>query len=420
MTDFRRLLDEAHNRNIRIIIDLVINHTSNQHPFFRDALSDPQAEHHDWYIWSDTDPGNGWHPLQPNGYYYGLFCDCMPDLNYRNPDVTEFMENVVTFWLDEVGVDGFRMDAAKHLIEEGDQRENTSATHEWYRDFYQFYKADFPDAYTVGEVYGAGASVVKSYTGDQLDQVFNFEMSSGFVNSVRGEANSGISSAVQFALADMPDFNFATFLTNHDQDRVMSVLDGDTNRARVAASLLLTSPGTPFIYYGEEIGMQGRKPDEDIRTPMQWSGEQNAGFSGGKPWRSPEASYPQVNVEAQLNEPDSLLWHYRTLIDLRHTHPALGSEAIRLLKTEQTGVYAALRYNDDEALLVLVNLTGEPVEAYELNLEDAVLKNGMYNVTLLLGEGEATPLRVVGGKFSNYLPLITLPPHSTFVMQLTP
>ena len=303
MADFKGLLAEAHRRNIHIIIDLVINHTSSQHPFFVAANADPQSPYRDWYIWSDTDPGNRWHPGN-NGYYYGFFWVGMPDLNYRNPEVTGFMDDVVTFWLDEVGVDGFRVDAAKHLIQEGDQRENTLATHEWYRDFYQFYKADFPEAYTVGEVFGAGSSVVKSYTGDQLDQVFNFEMSGGFVNSARGEAYSGINSAIQFALADMPDFNFATFLTNHDQDRVMSVLGGDTDKAKVAASMLLTSPGTPFIYYGEEIGMQGRKPDEDIRLPMQWSGEENVGFSDGKPWRSPEASYPKVNVETQKNDPE--------------------------------------------------------------------------------------------------------------------
>jgi glycosidase len=334
--------------------------------------------------------------------------------------VTGFMENVVTFWLDEVGVDGFRVDAAKHLIEEGDQIENTQATHDWYRDFYRSYKAKFPEAYTVGEVFGAGSSVVKSYTGDQLDQVFNFEMSSGFLNSARGEASSGLTSAIRFALIDMPDFNFATFLTNHDQNRAMSVLNGDVEQAKVAAFLLLTSPGTPFIYYGEEIGMQGRKPDEDIRLPMQWSGEENAGFSGSRPWRSPEASYPTVNVEAQAADPDSLLSYYRTLIHLRKTYPALRSDGIRLFGTGHTGVYAALRYNTAQSLLVLTNLTGEPVETYALNLEDPVLENGTYELTLLLGKGEAHPLRVEDGKISAYIPLKALPPHSTFVIQLSP
>jgi alpha-amylase len=419
LADFTRLLVEAHQRGMHIIIDLVINHTSSGHPFFVAANSDPTSPYRGWYVWSDTDPGNGWHQGS-SGFYFGLFCDCMPDLNYRNPEVTAFMENVVNFWLGDIGVDGFRVDAAKHLIEEGKQRENTQATHTWYRDFYRSYKANFPEAYMVGEVFGAGSSVVKSYTGDQLDQVFNFEMSSGMVNGANAGASSGINSAIQFALADMPDFNFATFLTNHDQNRVMSVLNGDMDKAKVAASLLLTSPGTPFLYYGEEIGMQGRKPDEDIRLPMQWSGEENAGFSGGRPWRSPGANFPQVNVEAQRNDPDSLLSHYRALIQLRQSHPALSGDGIQLVNTGHPGVYASLRYNENEALLVLVNLTGEPIEAYVLNLDEDVLNNGTYNVTLLLGKGEIAQLRVDDGKFNDYVPLKVLPPHSTFVMQFPP
>ena len=419
MADFKHLLDEVHQRDMHLIIDLVINHTSSGHPFFVAANSGPKSPYRDWYVWSDTDLGNGWHQGS-SGYYFGLFCDCMPDLNYRNPEVTKFIEGVVNFWLDEIGVDGFRVDAAKHLIEEDNQRENTPATHEWYHDFYRSYKAKFPYAYTVGEVFGAGSSVVKSYTGDQLDQVFNFEMSTGIVNGANAGASSGINSAVRFALADIPDFDFATFLTNHDQNRVMSVMNGDVDKAKVAASLLLTLPGTPFLYYGEEIGMQGRKPDEDIRAPMQWSGEENAGFSGGRPWRSPEASYPQVNVESQRNDPNSLLSHYRVLIHLRQSHPALSGEAVQLVNSGHSGVYAALRYNENEVLLVLVNLTGELIDNYVLNLDDGILKNGIYNVNLLLGKGEIAQLRVDDRKFSDYVPLKELPSHSTFVMQLAP
>lgn len=419
MADFERLLDEAHQRDIRIIIDLVINHTSSGHPFFVTANSDPASPYRDWYLWSETDPGNGWHRGN-SGYYYGFFWEGMPDLNYRNPEVTNFMEGVVAFWLDEVGVDGFRVDAAKHLIEEGKLRENTQATHEWYRDFYRFYKNEFPDAYMVGEVFGAGSSVVKSYTGDQLDQVFNFEMSSGMVNGANNGANSGINSAIKFALADMPDFNFATFLANHDQNRVMSVLNGDAGEAKVAASLLLTSPGTPFVYYGEEIGMQGRKPDEDIRLPMQWSGEENAGFSGSTPWRGPEASYPQANVEAQVDDPDSLLTHYRTLIHLRQAQPALSGEGIQLLDTGHSGVYAALRYNDAAFLLVLVNLAGEQVREYSLTLDEAAMEDGTYSLTSLLGQADESSLTVEAGKISEFVPVHSLPAHSTFILQVSP
>ena len=216
MDDFRHLLEEAHKRDIRIIIDLVLNHTSTQHPWFNDSNSSLDSKYRNYYLWSDNG-GNGWYQGQ-NGFYFAFFCDCMPDLNYNNPDVTADMLKVTDYWLNNIGVDGFRVDAAKHLIEDGDVRENTPATHEWYRGFYIAYKEQNPQAYAVGEVFGAGASVVKSYTGDQLDQIFNFEMSTGFVNSVNGGASSGVTSALKFAQQDMPDFNFATFLTNHDQN----------------------------------------------------------------------------------------------------------------------------------------------------------------------------------------------------------
>ncbi len=419
MADFEHLLDEAHKRDIRIIIDLVINHTSSQYPFFIDANNNPASSYRDWYIWSESDPGNGWH--QGNqGYYFGFFWSGMPDLNFNNPEVTKFMKEVVRFWLEDVGVDGFRVDAAKHLIEEGDQWENTLATHNWYREFYQFYKADFPYAYTVGEVFGAGSSVVKSYTGDQLDQVFNFEMSSGFVNSANGGASSGINSAIHFAQADIPDFNYATFLTNHDQNRVMSVLNGDVGKAKVAAFLLLTSPGTPFLYYGEEIGMQGRKPDEDIRLPMQWSGNENAGFSGGRPWRSPDASYPQVNVEAQTIDSDSLLSHYRTLIALRKKHPALNSGDIVILEAGNPGIYAAIRKRGGDTVLILANLTKEDFSDINLAGSGIQLKDGQYIIKVLFGGQVESNLIVENGNINSYQPIKTLPAYSMYILLLQP
>ncbi|HKJ40139.1 MAG TPA: alpha-amylase family glycosyl hydrolase, partial [Anaerolineales bacterium] len=284
MDDFKHLLDEAHKRDIRIIIDLVLNHTASGHPFFQEANSKPDSNYRDWYVWSDTDQGNLWYEGN-GGYYFGLFWSGMPDLNYRNPDVTAQMYAVTRYWLEDIGVDGFRLDAAKHLIEEGDVTENTQATHDWFKDFYKFYKSSDPDAYTVGEVFGAGAFIATTYE-DQFDHIFNFELASGIINSVNGESNTGINSAWKFTLNDIEDGGYATFLTNHDQNRVMSVLNGNDEKAKLASFMLLTSPGTPFIYYGEEIGMQGRKPDEDIRLPMQWNTDLNAGFSTGNPWRA--------------------------------------------------------------------------------------------------------------------------------------
>ena len=418
MDDFKHLLEEAHNRDIHIIIDLVLNHTSSRHPWFADANSSPNSKYRDYYVWSDSSGGNGWYPLQPEGYYFALFCDCMPDLNYRNPEVTADMLKITDYWLNEIGVDGFRVDAAKHLIEEGDIRENTPATHEWYEGFYVAYKAQNPQAYTVGEVYGAGANKAKLYTGDQLDQVFNFEMSSGFVNSAAGGSNTGVNSAITFALNDMPDFNFGTFLTNHDQNRVMSMLNGNVDKAKVAATLMLTSPGTPYIYYGEEIGMQGRKPDEDIRLPMQWSSDQNAGFTTGSPWRAPAQDYQQVNVASQDEDPASLLNHYRELLELRRESPALSSLEITLLETGNSGVYAALRTTAEEKILVLVNLKGTPISDYGLSLEESLLSDGEITPRSLFGEVDPLPVAVSDGKFSGYKPMDELPPYGMYILQI--
>ncbi len=421
MDDFKHVLNEAHKRGIHVIIDLVLNHTSSQHPFFVDANNSPDSKYRDWYVWSDADPGNNWHPGKA-GYYYGLFCDCMPDLNYRNPEVTAQMENVVRFWLKDVGVDGFRVDAAKHLIEDGKQTENTPATHEWYKNnFYPSYKADDPNAYAVGEVYGAGAALVKSYTDNQLDQVFNFEMASGFVNSAAGGSNSGVNSAIKFSLKDMSNFDFAIFLTNHDQNRVMSVLNGDVNKAKVAAALMLTSPGTPFIYYGEEIGMQGKKPDEDIRLPMQWSAEASAGFTLGAPWRAPFADYTTVNVAAEQSHPDSLFTLYKTLIHLRKQHPALHSDIIVLPDAHNPALFASLRSVKSETILVLINLGGSPVSDYSLSLDASSIAAGTYQPSALIGVAAASPLRVnAGGGFTDFKPLAEIPPFSINIYQLNP
>ena len=195
----------------------------------------------------------------------------MPDLNYRNPAVTDEVDKIAAFWLKDTGVDGFRLDAINYLIEEGQKQINTQSTHNWLKGFYTTYKADNPDAFTVGEVFGSDATLAATYTGNQMDMVFNFEMASGFINSANGQTNSAIDSALTFAKQAMPSWQFATFLTNHDQDRTMSTLNGSIDKAKLAAFLLLTSPGTPFIYYGEEIGMEGEKPDPDIRRPMQWT-----------------------------------------------------------------------------------------------------------------------------------------------------
>ncbi len=418
LDDFKNLVVEAHARGIRIIIDLVLNHTSSQHPFFLSANSSPQSPYRDFYIWADSYPGNHWYTGN-TGYYYAFFGSDLPDLNYKNPDVTAEMDNVVRYWLKDIGIDGFRIDAAKHLIEEGLQLEGTESTHTWLRNFYTMYKAENPEAYTVGEIFGAGAFAATVYTGDQLDQIFNFEMAGGFTGSALGGSNTGINSAITFALEDMPGGEYATFLSNHDQNRIMSTLNGNVGKAKIAASLLLTSPGTPFIYYGEEIGMQGEKPDEDIRLPMQWSEANNAGFTTGIPWRAPAANYLQANVADEANDPDSLLSHYCNLIMIRNQHPALRYGSISPIATTNTGVYAALRVSDSETILILLNLTKNPINNYSLSLKTASLSDGSYQIDPILGTGLGASLSISGGVFNNSLPLAELSPFSTTILQVS-
>jgi len=419
MDDFKNLLNEAHKRDMHIIIDLVINHTSSQHPWFMDANSSPDSPHRDFYLWADEPGAGNWHQGQ-SGYYYGYFWEGMPDLNYTNPAVTEAMLEVADFWLNDIGVDGFRIDAVKHLIEEDGKVENTPATHAWLKDFYKAYKAKYPEAYTIGEVFGAGSSVVKLYTNEELDHIFNFEMSSGFMNSVNGGANSGVTSAIKFAQMDMPDFDYATFLTNHDQNRVMSVFNGNVNKAKLAAFLMLTSPGTPYIYYGEEIGMQGKKPDEDIRLPMQWNADEFAGFSTVEPWRAASNDYTQVNIAAQTGDSASLLEHYRTLIQLRKDYPTLQTADITLLDAGNSGIFAALRTDKNGMYLIIANLTNEAVADYEIDLNAAELADSTVSVETLFGEGQAQSPERSGESFDPYQPFRSLNPYAMYIIEINP
>lgn len=423
--DFQRLIEEAHARGIRVIVDLVLNHTSVEHPWF-EASRDPNSDRRSWYIWSDTDPGyrgpNGqpvWH-RSPSGFYYGVFWSGMPDLNYENPAVTTQMHDVTRFWLEEMQVDGFRLDAIKHMIEQAQAQENTPATHEWLQAYYTFYKSVATDAFTVGEAWTSTQQVLR-YTGNEVDIAFQFDLALAALNSADSGFGIQVGKEQQAVVAAFPSGQYATFLTNHDQNRVLSQLDGDENKARVAASWLLTSPGVPFIYYGEEIGQEGKKPDEDIRRPMQWTGDSyRVGFTTGNPWRAPVADYETRNVSLQNENPDSLLNHYRRLIHLRNAHAALRVGDWMPVETNSPRVYAYLRHSQTETVLVLINFSDDDDEKYRLTLADGPLPAAV-STTLLLGEETPAPLTPNDqGGFDEYQPYGTLPAFSTTILQLTP
>lgn len=421
--DFRRLVSEAHRRGIHVIVDLVLNHTSRNHPWFVSARDDPDSPYRDFYVWSEEDPGykgpwgsKAWHRLK-TGYYYGVFWEGMPDLNYQNPAVTTEMQKVVRFWLEDMDVDGFRLDGVKHLIEDGRIQENTPATHAWLRGFRAFYKGVNPDALTVGEVWSSTAVVVE-YSRDQLDLAFEFDTAQAMLASARLEDGSQILRAHRLITERFSPNQFATFLTNHDQQRVMSELGENLAQAKVAASLLLTGPGVPFVYFGEEIGHIGGKPDENIRTPMQWSSEDNAGFtSASRPWRPPQADFSEVNVADQTTDPDSLLSHYRRLIQTRNDHKALRLGDWREVQLKDSSVYAALRQSEEETLLVLINLSGELANDYDLTLKTGPLREGSAK-EVFLGVPVSPPALNANGGFDAYVPLPELAPHSTYIIEL--
>ncbi len=421
MQDFKKLLEEAHKRGIRVIIDLVLNHTSSSHPFFNSDSTSESSPYHDWYVWSASNGGDHWHysGTGPNSmYFYGFFSSQMPDLNYLNPEVTEQMEKVTAFWLENVGVDGFRVDAAKHLIEDGKVLENTQATHDWFKGYYTFYKGINENAYVVGEVSGSDAGMTAIYDKDQMDMIFNFEIASGFVNSANGGAISGVGSAITFIQKDAPEWNFATFLTNHDQNRLMSTLGGNVNKAKVAAALLLTSPGTPFIYYGEEIGMVGIKPDEYIRRPMQWTGDANGGFTTGTPWEDLGDNYQAFNVNTEKADATSLLNWYKSLIQLRNTNPILSIGNYIPVKVDNPRVYAALRELNGKSVLVLINLSKTPISEYTISWEGSQMEDGEYALTSLMKPITGMQLTSSGGNVTGYKPTDQIDAFSTMIFEL--
>ena len=421
--DFRALIDQAHARGIVVIVDLVLNHTSSQHPWFLEALT-PGSKHDDWYVWQDSDPGflspwgsQVWHP-SGSRYYYGLFSPRMPDLNLGNARVRDEMVDVACFWLEEMGADGFRLDGAKHYIEDGAIQEHTEATHQLLERFRRRVRRASPGALVIGEVWSHTADAAR-YVGEELDLAFEFDLAEAILESVRRSDNRTLVEAQRAVLEAYPNGQYAAFLSNHDQNRALDQVRGDVEAAKIAATLLLTNPGVPFIYYGEEIGMSGSKPDERIRTPMQWDASPTAGFTGGAPWQPFAEGYQSANVERGLGDPTSLLNHYRAVIQLRDGHPALRAGELVLVASETRQAYAYLRAGATQVVLVVVNLSAGAIEGARFSLAEGPLGDAP-GATVLLGDGQAAAPEVnARGGFDEYVPLEVLPPYGSFVIELS-
>ncbi len=431
--DFAAFLAAAHRRGIKVILDLTLNHTSDQNPWFVASAKGDKAKA-DWYLWSKTNPGYlgpenqvVWHQLDSqNRWYYGIFSEHMPDLNLANSAVTATMDQVARHWLVDVGVDGFRLDAAKYLIEEGQKQANTQSTLDWLAQFQHTVKSAEPGAMTVGEVWDTPQTAGK-YVPRSMDLSFNFGLASGTISAIQNQRVAPLVTGLMDTQTAWPPLQSATFLANHDQARVMTQLNLDPASARLAATLLFAEPGVPFLYYGEEIGMQGQKPAPMIRRPMQWTGDgPSGGFSTAAAWEPPESDWSTVNVAAETNDPNSLLSLYRTLIRLRGSEPALRDGASAMVDGGAESVIGILRSASGHSVVLVANVGDKPVSDYGLALQRGPLC-GTQTATVLAQTGldsasgaPAAPTVTAAGGLSAWKPFATLPRRSAAIIGLEP
>ena len=410
MDDFKAFLKAAHDRGIKVIIDYVMNHTSNQHPWFQNALASSNATKRNWYRWSVNKPNyNGpwgqqvWHNSN-SGFYYGVFFSGMPDLNYQEPTVKTEMFDIADFWLKEIGVDGFRLDAVKYIVEENVQLEDTKATFTFFQDFRKHYKMTQPNAFTVGEAWTSTDKVLPYVKDDGIDFCFEFDVSYAIQNAINQGNAKGLAEQLQKSYNVYPNLQFGTFLSNHDQDRIMNVFGNNSDKLKAAASIYLTAPGVPFLYYGEEIGMNGQKPDEFIRRPMQWTSDRNAGFTTGTPWIALNNNFTTFNVASQASAQNSIWNHYKSLISIRNQEVVLRNGNFATLASTSGAALAFLRSSADGAILVIVNTSNMPITNVSLNASFTGLSTGSYVAKDLLNGGNIL-LELANNGFFNELTL---------------
>lgn len=390
LADFEALVQAAHARGVRIIVDFVINHSSVEHPWFQAARTDAASPQRDYYVWSPTplpwerpwDKATVWHPAGAS-YYYGLFGDNMPDLNLRNPRVEAEMLDIMRTWLAR-GVDGFRVDAARHLFEStGGVLTDQPETFEFVARLRAALQEQYPDVLLIAEAW-TGHEVLAPYDdGRGFQMAFDFELSEAIAKGL-GEGNAtAITAAVTSRNTRFrhPEFT-APFLTNHDMARVMRALDGDVRKAKVAAALLLSMPGSPFLYYGEELGMMGGAGprDEDKRTPMRWDGTppQHGFTTATQSWYGAAGEATGTDVASALGDETSLLNVYQRLIALRHGQAALsfGRAHTERLPSDPPALLRLHRALEGEAGVMLVaNVGAESVVANCATLDGRPLMN---------------------------------------------
>ena len=424
LDDFRKFLESAHGRGIRVIIEMVLNHTSDQHPWFQESRSSRHNPRRDWYVWSDTDTRYqgtriifvdteesnwAWDSISQSFYWHRFFSH-QPDLNYDNPAVREQMWNVMKFWL-EMGVDAFRLDAVPYLVErEGTNCENLPETHAILKDLRRRLDEDFPGRMLLAEANQWPADLRPYFgDGDEFHMAFHFPLMPRMFMGLKLEDRKPITEILQQTPEIPASCQWSLFLRNHDEltlemvtdmerdymydtyaenktmrlnlgirRRLAPLLDNDRRRIELMNGMLMSLPGTPIIYYGDEIGMGDDINLGDrngVRTPMQWSGGWNGGFSETNPEhlyapliQNPVYGYPAVNVLSQEEYDHSLLWWMRRMISVRKSTQVFGRGSIEFLHPANHRILAYVRRLDHEAVLVVNNLSST-AQAVELDLQ---------------------------------------------------
>jgi maltose alpha-D-glucosyltransferase/alpha-amylase len=424
LQDFKDFLTAAHNRRIRVITEMVVNHTSDQHPWFQEARSSRENAKRDWYVWSDTDARYqgvriifldtemsnwAWDPISKS-YYWHRFFGHQPDLNYDNPAVREAMWEVMKFWLD-IGVDGFRLDAVPYLIErDGTSCENLPETHEIIREFRRRIDLAYPGKMLLAEANQWPADVRAYFgNGDEFHMAFHFPLMPRMFMAVKLEDRKPIIEILEQTPQIPETCQWCIFLRNHDEltlemvtdierdymydeyavDKAMRInlgirrrlapmMENDRRRVELLTGLLLSMPGTPILYYGDEIGMGDNIYLGDrngVRTPMQWNGGWNAGFSSADPERlysplisNPVYGYQAINVDSQRRSAHSLLSWTKSVIQTRNAFRVFSRGSIEFLNPSNHRVLAYVRRLGEEKVLVVNNLSSS-AQAVELNLQ---------------------------------------------------
>ncbi|UZN04487.1 maltose alpha-D-glucosyltransferase [Cellulomonas sp. S1-8] len=414
LDDFRTLVTECHRRGMRIVVDLVMNHTSDQHPWFQASRSDPEGPYGDFYVWSDdntryqdariifvdTETSNWTFDPVRRQYFWHRFFSHQPDLNFENPRVVDAMLDVARFWL-HLGVDGFRLDAVPYLFEaEGTNCENLPETHEFLRKVRKVIDAEFPGRIMLAEANQWPEDVVHYFGTDEHPEChmcFHFPVMPRIYYALRDQRATQIIDILADTPAIPSSGQWSTFLRNHDEltlemvsteerasmygwyapdsrmranvgirRRLAPLLDNSRKEIELAHALLLSLPGSPCLYYGDEIGMGDNiwLADRDaVRTPMQWTPDRNAGFSTADPGKlylplvqSLVYHYGNINVESQLAQPTSLLHWVHGMLAVRRRHRALGLGTFEVAPSDNEAVLSFLRRTDDETILVVANL----------------------------------------------------------------